>query len=462
MFLDIDKKPFDSIALIDSDGDEASYGDIVDFSQEFGDIIAKRSLVFIKCRNCVGSVIGFLASISDQIVPLLLDDSMDDGLFNRLIEVYHPQYIWKPDMALDNSEEVVFSKYGYALVRTGYQSYPLYDGLSLLLSTSGSTGSPKLVRHSYVNLDSQGKNISAFFAAREDDKAIADLPMHYTMGLSVIISFLYAGATVLLTGLTVLDTEYWEYIKSNQASVFTNIPYTYEILSKLRFFRMDLPHLRILSQGGGKLREELFVQCVDYANKNGKQFIATYGQTEGTARMAYLPSEYAGDKVCSIGKAIPGGKLYLIDENDSVITRQDQEGELVYEGPNVTLGYAESAEDLLKGDERKGILRTGDIAKMDEDGFFYITGRKSRFLKLTGHRVSLDECEKLVTARFGNQCACTGDDTKLCVHICGEFDQNEVIDYISSVTKMNTCMICVMELDKIPRSSTGKVLYSQL
>ncbi len=462
MFLEIEKKQENKIALIDSDGLRMTYGDIKEFSTAFERSISGRTLIFIRCRNCVGAIAGFLSAVNNHIVPLLVNDSLNEELFDHLVETYHPSYIWKPESEKSDDDFIALSDYRYILVKCGYESYPLYDDLSLLLSTSGSTGSPKLVRHSYNNLDSQGKNISCFFGIKESDLAMADLPISYTMGLSVVISFLYAGATVLLTGMTVLDPEYWDFFRSNNATVLTNIPYTFEMLSKLRFFDMNLPSLRILSQGGGKLRENLFVQCAEYAEKQGIQFFATYGQTEGTARMAYLPPQVAKEKICSIGKAIPGGRLYLIDDNGNTINEPGTEGEMVYEGPNVTLGYAQSPEELSLGDERNGILYTGDMAQMDNEGFFYIVGRKSRFLKLNGVRVSLDECENLIKRQFGCNCACVGDDNRMGIYVEKNPDIKQIKDYITSATGLNSIFFSVESIDRIPVNQSGKILYKEL
>ena len=462
MFLKIDNKSPDKAALTDSSGNTLTYGDIIDFCGMFKKAVDHRTLIFVRCTNCVGAALGYLASIENRIVPLMVGRSMDTGLFENLVGIYRPEYIWQPSDDLEGTEKVVFEAYGYSLVQTGYDSCPMYEDLSMLLTTSGSTGSPKLVRHSYDNLEAQGKHISEFFEITGDDKALVDLPIYYTMGLSVLCSFLYAGAKCCLTSYNVLDPEYWSFWKENRITVFTNIPYTYEMLDRMRFFKMNLPDLRIITQGGGKLKDELYIRCAEYAADTGRKFIPTYGQTEGTARMAYVPAEYSSAKTGSIGKAIPGGKLYLVDEDGNNIPDPGIVGEMVYEGPNVTLGYAQCREDLLLGDERNGVLFTGDLARMDEDGFFYIMGRKKRFLKLTGLRIGLDECESIIRNEYGIECACTGDDSRLMIYITGDLDADEVRDFIAKKLSLNISMINVTGTDKIPRNEAGKILYSEL
>ncbi|WP_022765830.1 AMP-binding protein [Butyrivibrio sp. XPD2006] len=462
MFLDLNAKKTDKEAIIDSDGNVLTYGDIIAEAETFSSLTKPRSVIFVLCRNDVGGCLGFTNCLLSCNVPLLLNVGMDSALLENLIETYLPAYIWKPSESLKSGEVSIFESYGYALIATGNEVYPIHDDLSLLLTTSGSTGSPKLVRHSYSNIEAQARNISAFFEIDETERPLLDLPIYYTMGLSVLYSHLFVGATVLVTDKNVLDSEYWTFLNDNQVTSITNIPYTYELLYKLRFLNREYPSIRIITQGGGKLKDEIYHAFAEYAQRTCKKFIPTYGQTEGTARMAYLPAEYSLTKTGCIGKAIPGGRLYLIDENGDKITEPDVMGEMVYEGPNVTLGYALSPEDLALGDERHGVLKTGDMVKMDSDGFFYIVGRKKRFLKLNGHRVGLDECEQIIKGAFDVDCACTGTDKKLMCYVDEDSSIEEIRRHLSEVTGLNYMYFEVRCLDKIPRSSTGKILYSSL
>lgn len=462
MYLELDKKEQTKLALVDSDSASATFGEIVSFSDCMKAAVQERTLVFVLNNNSVGAAIGYLGFMINRIVPLMLAATMDKELFSELVMVYHPEYIWKPEEMVEEGEKVVLNKYQYALVATDLKAYPLYADLSLLLTTSGSTGSPKLVRHSYNNLEAQARNISAFFEMNGSEKAMVDLPINYTMGLSVLNSHLYAGATALLTSLNPLSPKYWEFLKTNEATILTNVPYYYEILKKLRFFRMDLPSLKIISQGGGRLNDELYKECAEYAHNTGRKFIPTYGQTEGTARMAYLPAELALSKCGSIGRAIPNGFLYVVDDEGNRITESGVIGEMVYEGPNVTLGYAQQGEDLALGDERKGIIYTGDMVKTDEDGCFYIVGRKKRFLKLWGYRVGLDECENIIKSAFDVECACVGNDECMQIYVTSQGELDSIKKYIAGKTNINSSAFQMHYIEKLPRNEAGKILYSKL
>lgn len=462
MFLELDKKDKNKIAIIDGNGNSCSYGEVLEFISLFYEVIHQRTLIFILNDNSAGAAMGYLGAVSNHVVPLMLGASMDKELMERLISIYQPEYIWKPASMAEQEEDVLFAKYQYILVSSGLKAYPLYKELSLLLTTSGSTGSPKLVRHSYANLKAQAENISSFFELDCTERPILDLPIHYTYGLSVLNSHLYSGAAVLLTSTNVLDPRYWTFLKEQKATTFTNVPYSYEILKKLRVFQMDIPHLKTFTQGGGKLSEELHQEFAEFAQKTGRKFIVTYGQTEGSARMAYLPAEYAIEKCGSIGKAIPNGLLYIVDEKGKEIAEPDVIGEMVYQGPNVTLGYARTGKDLALGDERHGILYTGDMAKKDKDGFFYIVGRKKRFLKLCGYRIGLDECENMIKTAFDTECACTGNDECMKIYVTVRQEHEKIRQYISNKLAINSSVFQVCYINKLPRNEAGKILYNKL
>lgn len=461
MFLNLDKKNPDKVAVVDDTGAELTYGDICAFGGEFSKVLPRRTLIFILARNSVGSLLGYTASLSNRIVPLVLSANTERGLLEHLLNVYCPEYLWMPeDKQVDFGFDMVYMAHGYVLLKTGWQPPALHDELALLLPTSGSTGSPKLVRHSYRNIEANAMNVSYFFRITPEERAMAILPMHYTMGLSVIASHLVSGAMVLLCGKSLLDKGFWSMLKEKRATSFTGVPYSYEILNKMRFFRMELPDLKIITQGGGKLEDGLYRACVDYAEKFGKRFIPTYGQTEGTARMAYLEPEMAKYKIGSIGKAEPNGKLSIVSDEGVETFEGEAEGEMVYRGENVTLGYATSADDLVKDDENHGVLYTGDIVRRDADGYYFVVGRKKRFLKIFGLRIGLDEVEHLVKSAFDTDCLCGGTDELLTVRITNAQIVEQVRDFIVEKTKLFHKNFEVLVVDKINRNEAGKAVLN--
>lgn len=463
MLLDIDKKNDKAIAAVDSSGISLSYGDLVHFTIQISQLLPQRSLFFVLAENNVGGVAWTMGMLGAGIVPLILNARLDPELLEQLYELYKPAYLCVPEEQKKkyNYREIV-CLYGYVILQTGENNYPLHHSLSHLLPTSGSTGSPKLVRHCYRNIEAAGLNISTFFGIQPEDRALMVLPLYYTMGLSMVFSHLYAGATILLTGLNMTDPGFWSFMKKEKATSFTGVPYSFEVLHLMRFFRMDLPDLKLLTQGGGRMERNLNLKFAEHCRERGMKWIATYGQTEGSARMAYLPPEYAISKIGSIGQAVPNGELSLVDSAGKLIEEPYKEGEMCYRGKNVTLGYARVKEDLLLGDERNEWMRTGDIAYRDEDGFYFIMGRMGRFLKLFGMRIGLDECEQIVKSKFQTECACLGTDEKMIVCITKPDVIQAVKEELAEKTRLVASVFEVRVLKSLPKNQTGKILYGEL
>lgn len=460
----------DHLMLMDDTGMRVTYGGFEVFCDTVGKKLEAGTLMMIFCENSIGSVLFYLTCLNHRIVPLLLDKNMDRKLADRLIRIYQPDYI---AMSAEDSFEseactgrTVEAGYGYVVIQCEKEEKThVHEDLALLLTTSGSTGSPKLVRQSRENICSNAKSIAEYLELDADERPITVLPMNYTYGLSIINSHLEAGAAVLLTERTLFEQEFWSFAKKAGATSISGVPYTYEMLKRLSFFKMDLPALRTMTQAGGKLSEKRHREFAEFAEKTGKKFVVMYGQTEATARMGYLPPEQAIAKCGSMGIAIPGGRFRLMEDEHSEIREAGQVGELVYEGPNVTMGYAECKEDLAKGDELGGILYTGDMAKFDEDGYYYITGRKKRFLKMFGTRVNMDEIEQMIKAEYdGISAACTGEDNRMRIYIecekeevCGEMEIR-----LAEKTGIHPSGIRVFPIGKIPRNESGKILYHAL
>lgn len=465
MFFEIDRKPREREVVIDDQNNRYTYGDLCDFCAEFSTRIAPGSLVFILCNNCYASLAGYVACLSCKAVAVMLSAEVDTKLLNGLIATYQPNVLLmsREQSKLFGDLSEAWSFDDYVLLKTDAPMHEIHPDIALLMTTSGSTGSPKLIKQSAQNILANARSIVRYLEIDENERPITSLPMNYTYGLSILNSHLLAGATILMTNYRLLQTEFWGFFKAQRASSIAGVPYNYEILKRLRMFKMDLPSLKVLTQAGGKLTPELHKEFAEYAHATGRRFYVMYGQTEATARMGYLPYQQSLTKVGSMGIAIPGGALSLIDVAGRVIEEPDVVGELLYRGENVTLGYSETLADLARGDERYGVLETGDMAKRDADGFYYIVGRKKRFIKMFGQRVNLDECERLVKPEFENlDCACTGRDDQLIVYITDEDETKQVRDFLSLKTGIYHTAIDVRYLPEIPKNESGKTLYKDL
>ena len=460
------QKYANNITVIQESGSVVTYGDLLETSLDLTETIPKRSLVLCLCKNSLGSLLGYSAFLNAQIVPLMLDESVDQEALDNLIAVYNPEYLWVPSeisRKFDNCVSIQ-SSFGFTLLKNKFGcKHVLHEDLALLLSTSGSTGSRKLVRQGYQNLKSNTESIVEYLEIGHKDRSITTLPMSYTYGLSIINSHMSAGASMIFTNKTLVQKEFWQQLKTYNATSFGGVPFTYEMLNRLKFFKMDLPSIKVMTQAGGRLTTELQKKFALYAEETGKRFYVMYGQTEATARMSYLPYKKSLEKCGSIGIAIPNGKFFLINEENKKITDCNTVGELGYAGKNVSLGYAEEAKDLAKGDENNGVLLTGDMAKVDEDGFYWLVGRKKRFLKIFGNRINLDETEDIVKTRFCDvDLACSGVDDKIHVYVTDNKIVDDIRQYLSDKMGLNHIAITVKYIKEIPKNESGKTAYKDL
>lgn len=451
------------VLFVDAKGHHVTYKQWHDHAQALRTLLPSRSLVAILCHNTIGSAISYLSCLENRFVPILIDNEMDTTLMEALLEKYKPNYIFKPTTEITN-EEKLYTLEDYTVCPYNSQPVTMYKELALLLTTSGSTGSPKLVRQSYENLQSNAASIAAYLHLTSQDYPISSLPMHYTFGLSVINSHVLVGAKEYLTEDTLFDASFWRDCKNQRVTSLAGVPFTYECLNRLRFTTMDLPDMKLLIQAGGKLSKRLQKVYGDFAATTNKRFVVMYGQTEATARMSYLPPEKCLEKIGSIGIAIPGGIFHIMDEQKQIITTPNIIGELCYDGPNVTLGYAKEQRDLQLGDERQGRLFTGDMAYVDNDGYYYITGRKKRFVKIMGKRVNMDEIEQLLkNAIAGYDFACAGEDDNLHLFTSAPSSQSYVIDeFITQKTGIHPSCLSIHTDYIIPKNSSGKTQYSLL
>ena len=408
------------LAIIADDGRRLTYAELGELVAQRANTLQRGVLQFCLCKNTIESVVEYLACLEAVAPVVMLDATKDAETIENLRQIYQPGIT------------------------------KCHPDLAVCLTTSGSTGSPKLVRLTLRNIIANAESIAEYLRIDTDERPITMLPMYYSYGLSIINSHLLKGATILLTDKSYAQREFWNFLRENEATSMSGVPYTWEMLRRLRFMRMDLPSVRTMTQAGGKLNAEIALEYIRWAKSVNKQFIVMYGQTEATARMSYLPWERAEEKYASIGVAIPGGTFSLAED-----------GELIYQGENVSLGYAECAGDLMKGDENHGVLHTGDMARVDEDGFYYITGRKKRFVKVWGNRCNLDQVEQLVKP-ITTTCACAGVDDHITVFVTKEGLEKEIKDLLAAKTGLNPIAFAVKVIESIPVTASGKIDYPAL
>lgn len=466
-FFEINEQFENNIACICDDGREYTYKQLWDTGDELAgeaDIVtgAVRHPVLLQVSNDFESLAEYLANLRRGNPVILMSKEADRSLIDAMKETY----------GLSAGGDNTGTKVGSAKET---EEIALNRDLALLLSTSGSTGAQKLVRLSYDNLQSNCDSIVEYLGITAEERPITTLPMEYTYGLSVLHSHLAVGATILLTKKTLFDSEFWDMAREYGATSMAGVPYTYAMYDRLKLTEMDLPRLKTMTQAGGHLKPELQQKFARWAVETGRRFFVMYGQTEATARMSYVPPERCLDKPGSIGIPIPGGRMEIT------------EGEIIYYGSNVSMGYATCIKDLAGGDENHGRLATGDMGYVDGDGYFYITGRKKRFIKLQGKRISLDQIQDVLIAELAKADICSGepdiavtgeDDKGMVIWVAGTNDadrpsdaseqtegeklSNTIRNIFEQKWAIRGRMVSVKTIDKIPRNSSGKIIYKNM
>lgn len=457
----------DNVALIDTANKQTlTYKRLDDESDFISEKIklSHKGLAFLFTTNNLESVVLYIALLKSGSAVLLLDEKLNEEIRNSLINNYKPDFIISVSPKAPAGYSDYFDYHSLHLFeREERQSREIFPDLAVLLSTSGTTGSPKLVKLSYKNIQSNADSIVEYLNIDENERPITTLPFNYSFGLSIINSHLLKGSAIILTEKTVFFRDFWNLFNEYKCTSFAGVPYTYTMLKRIGFEKIALPSLRYFTQAGGKLSEEFIRFFNDYAAKSNKKFFVMYGQTEATARITYVPYDKLSGKIGSIGISIPGGKLNIM--NDGVeVSRPKEVGEIVYKGDNVMLGYAETLSDLSKGDELNGVLFTGDLGYKDEDGFFYVTGRMKRFIKIFGLRINLDEVQKMIENHFKISVACTGKDDllQILVHSDDHLTEIKVKEEVMKMYQLNFKSLIVKSANQIPTNTNGKYDYNKI
>lgn len=439
------------------------YSDFIDLKIFLADIIEPRSLTLIICDSSIDAISIYLAHLENKVVPILVSSNLKWEYIVDICKSYRPQFIIGPKKILEKKFKEGKTIFSYYVVNINKEKVVLYDDLALLLLTSGSIGGAKSVRISYENLYVNTKQILAYLPITKSEKPLLSLPMEYTYGMSIINTHFMTGATMYISSYKFFNRNYWLFFNKNNCTSFAGVPYSYETLDTFHFFNdRKMPSLHYMTQAGGKLNGRIKRKVTQFCEKNNADFYVMYGQTEATSRISYLPPSLLSQKIESIGRPVANGKIDVINEEGKIIDECFKIGELIYSGRNVSLGYAKSYKDLKKERENNYQLRTGDLGYFDKEGCFYITGRKSRIVKISGYRYELDEIEYKIQKQVNIECKVMEKEE----HIYVFFDKNEYRKIIKKVIENDLNIpeeiISFIYLKEIPRGENGKVLYSEL
>jgi acyl-CoA synthetase (AMP-forming)/AMP-acid ligase II len=444
----------DRPALIKEDGAALSYAGLAAQADTFAEEAAAnlpagmgRPLVLIETANAPEPVMAYLGALRAGWPVILVPDGAT-AADTRILDTYRPNLI------------VRRGEGGWDCEAASRSPVAMHPDLAVMLSTSGTTGAPKLVRLSAQNLAANAESIALYLGIDSEERAIATLPFHYSYGLSVLHTHLLSGAALILTDRSVVDEHFWQAFTRNRATSLALVPFQFELLESCSFEMRRLPTLRTVTQAGGRLAEPLIRRFAALGRRDGWQLFVMYGQTEASPRMAYVPPDVLAENADAIGEAVPGGRFELLGADGRPVEEPGVPGELVYHGPNVMMGYATGPADLAKP-AGPPMLRTGDLAERKENGLYRIVGRMSRFVKLFGLRISLDEIEQKLRAE-GHAAYATGNDRRITVHLAGKGDRTHVRERLIAAYGLTPGSIHVGRIESVPLLSSGKVDYRAL
>lgn len=418
-----------------------SYGELKQQTADWQQRLAcDKSLVFLYARNDIPSVAALMGATAAEHAVALLDPNLPDAAKAALHERYSPEFIIDCGAA-------------EPIIANDRNALGLHPNLCLLLSTSGSTGSPKFVRLTLENIVSNAGAIAQVLATNAMSVAAAHLPLHYSFGMSVLTSHLFAGGSIRLTNSGFMDRGFWAEMKAAGITQLQGVPFHFQMMEKLGYPRIDLPALKTLVQAGGHLDVSSRGKAHQFMEDRAGSFCVMYGQTEASPRMTTLPHSDFPLAPASVGPPLPGGALE-IEEPD-----EKGRGEVLYRGPNVMMGYAERREDLAKGDELHGLLRTHDLGFLDDGGRLTLTGRASRSGKVYGLRVNLDEVEKLASSVRPAAVIQCGEG--LCIFHEGS-ESGDLLALLNARFTLPAAAYRFIQIEHLPRTERGKIDYRAL
>ena len=435
-------------ALIEaSTGRSLGYDELKVLTGRFASLMsigANKQLVLIAAKNRINIIAALRGAWQAGHAVLLVDAALPATMLQGWVTLYAPSILVLPkDHALQPGEDYGAAKnFEDLAVYMRCDSGPaLHPDLALLLTTSGSTGSSKLVRLSRQNLDANTAAIIAALGIMPQDRAAAHMPLAYSYGLSVVNTHLVAGASLVLIEENMTEGAFWKAMREYKVTTLPGVPYHFAVIEKLGLDRLDVPHLRVMTQAGGRMEPERVSWFATALQKRGGQLFVMYGQTEAGPRMTVLPAARALDKPDSVGLPLPRGKITI------------EGGEVIYNGPNVMMGYAENGGDLALGDEMRGRLATGDLGTLDEESYLFISGRKQRFAKIDGIRINLDELENIAGALAPT--AIVEHEGQLVLFTTGDVDAIRL--HVANCVRVHASRLMGQKIAALPLLASGKI-----
>lgn len=425
-----------SLAIWDQKtGESLTYGELAErIERRQRDLeVPEGYLVFLGFSTDIDTIISYLALRAARVTLALLDPTLDKARLESLCAAYSPdRMIGLPEI-------------GYA---DGADTGSLGED-RILLSTSGSTGSPKFVRLSEDSVQASSHQIITAAGITQSDRALLSLPLHYSFGLSVLNSHLLAGAGLVIGAQGSMSPDFAVELAASGVTNLYAVPFSIEVFDRTALFGQPLGQLRSVTVAGGKLATDMTLSTFETLARQGVDLVIRYGATEATSAISMLPVQDLPEFLGSAGTPLQGINVAVIDPDEEGV------GNLRVCGPNVMLGYASSRADLGLESTTGGCVDLGDRARIDSQGRLWITGRSGRFAKVRGLRIDLD----VVESELAGSARCVAIESEDQVVLLVEVSELPALSVRSIERQLNVRpgTIRIREVAELPRTPSGKL-----
>jgi acyl-CoA synthetase (AMP-forming)/AMP-acid ligase II len=426
--------------------------------------------VLISCGLSPASTLAYLGAMYAGLVPVLVDERALAISGESILARARGKAVWVGkgvhcDWARKNGVTQIEGNFEARPANSLRPAPCTEEDLAVLMPTSGSTGAPRLVMVSHGNLRGNTEAIVRSQGLGPDDKAMLIMPVSYCFGASVMHSHLYQGGGVVFDSRFMFPDKVLRAINTYGCTTFAGVPSVYKILLRRSNLRsIQLPALRRFLQAGGALAPESVREM--YSIVPTAEFFVMYGQTEATARISYVLPDRLGEKLGSVGVPMDNLMIRIVDDEGRELPA-GQTGEIQVRGPSVCSGYFDDPEATKRkfGD---GWLKTGDFAFRDDEGYLWIKGRTSEFIKIRGVRVSFGEVEAKVAAVPGvYECAAIATrhpeaGEALALFIVADDGASIVAERVRRALPPQWTCVSVRVVPELPKTENGKIARSQL
>jgi acyl-CoA synthetase (AMP-forming)/AMP-acid ligase II len=429
--------------------------------------LAPGEFVVVACNLTIAPARVYMGALYAGIVPILVHELDIEHLLPSIRERTGVKFLW---VSGERQQQTYRALYPEMRILCGMDALigspphtPRGDQeLAALMPTSGSTGAPRLVRVTHGNLRANTEAIIRSQNLQPGDTAMLILPLSYCFGASVLHSHLAIGGGVVLDRRFMFPNRVLDAIDEHGCVTFAGVPTVYRTLLKCLRQRGRPPHtLRRLLQAGGPLDADS-ITAVRRAIPDS-QFYVMYGATEATARISTLDPDHLDQHLGSVGAPLDNVDVKVVGSDGETLPA-GQSGEIHVRGRSVTNGYFLDPEATSEK-YRDGWLITGDLGHLDEDGFLYIDGRRSDFIKMRGMRLSLREVETIVRTIDGVDdvavCGVRDDDRGetigLYVVAARGYDERDLRRRIHGTLPGHWHISHLTTMPSLPRTSSGKL-----